>query len=276
MKIAINEATTMPHSFEQDVKSYASAGFTAIELWLDKVQTFLEQNTLDNARDLLADYGLRPVGACFHFGVMLSEAEERVKNLDEFRRKLEICQALGVPVLVVPTDFPERNVTREDYDRAAEGLAEAADIAASHGVALAVEFIKGAKLVGTLRTALELARKTERKNVGILLDTFHLCVGASKLEDIDELKAPELLLVHINDLLPMPKEIAEDRDRTFPGDGVLPVREIMRAVSRIGYTGYFSLELFDESFWRQPCKEAAGLAFEKTAAFMEGGNSLAI
>ena len=233
------------------------------------MQAFLKNNSIEQAKRLLGDHALRPAGACFHFGVMLSEGKQRADNLDEFRRKLEICQGLDVPILVVPTDFPERDVVGEDYDRAAAGLAEAAQIAEPYGVALAVEFIKGAKLVGTLRTAAHLVRATGKDNVGILLDTFHLCAGASKLADIDDLAARELFLVHINDMLPVQVEIAQDRDRTFPGEGVLPLQRLLAKIKKIGYDGYYSLELFNEQLWDAEVRVAATQAFQKTAAFMQ-------
>jgi 2-keto-myo-inositol isomerase len=200
---------------------------------------------------------------------MLSTGKDRAESLAVMRRKLEFCQALEVPVLVVPTDFPQREVVRADYDRAAEGLAEAADVAAAYDVCLAVEFIKGAKLVATLRTALDLVRKTGKQNVGILLDTFHLWAGASDMRDVSELAAKELLLVHVNDVRPVPPEIAEDKDRVLPGDGIMPVREILQAVARTGYRGFCSVELFDECLWQEAPGEVAQLAFEKTSSLIE-------
>jgi len=269
MKLAINEATTMPRSFEEDVAAYSAAGFQAIELWLDKVKKFLANHSVKDAQKLLSDNGLKAVGGCAHGGVMLSRGEQRETNLADLRAKLEICQALDAPVLVVCTDFPQGNVGPEDYDHAAQGLAGAADIAAPYKVALAVEFIKGAKLVGTLRTALNVTRKTGKKNVGILFDTFHFYAGVSKLEDIAEMKKGELLLVHLNDMAPIPIEIAQDRDRVLPGNGVLPLKEIIKAISRTGYDGYYSVELFSEALWQKDPKETARLALEKSKAVLK-------
>ncbi len=268
MELALNAATTMKAGFDADLDAYAAAGWSAIELWLDKLGPYLERHSLEEARRRLRDSGLAVAGACYHFGVMLSQGEDRARNLDEFRRKLEWCEALGAPVLVVPTDFPEGPVLAADYERAARGLREAADLAQPHGVALAVEFIKGAKLVGTVATARDLVRRSGSDNVGLLLDTFHFSVGASKLADIATLHPAELRLVHINDLGPVPFEIAEDRDRVFPGDGVLPLQSILEAASAAGYTGYLSLELFDEALWARPPEEAARLAFARASRFL--------
>jgi len=268
MKLAINEVTTKPALFADEMVAYSAAGFTAIELWLDKMSEFLEKNSLDEARQLLADNGLQAIGACFHAGVMLSEGTERVKVLDKFRTKLEICQALGAPVLVICTDSPKEPVTPEHYAQAVVGLREAADIAQAYNVSLAVEFIKGARLIGSLSTALDIARKTERQNVGILFDTFHFYAGVSKIGDILQMTKEELLLVHLNDVGPGYIELATDAMRILPGEGVMPLREILAAISAIGYDGYYSLELFNRELWAQDVKQVAVRAFQRSSKFI--------
>lgn len=269
MRLAINQATTMKNSFQEDMAAYSKAGFEAVELWLDKVFEFLKKESIQQAKIIIDDNGLKPVGACFHFGVMLSSGQDRTAVIDEFKKKLEVCQALGVPILVVPTDFPEKNVAAEDYNIAVDGFKQAAEIARDYQISLAVEFVKGAKLIGTLDTALQIVRRSEVENAGILLDTFHLYAGASKIEHISNLKENELLLVHINDLCDMPVEIAEDKHRVLPGEGVLPLKQIISAVNSTAYKGYFSVELFNEELWRKDLNEAAGEAFRKTSSFLE-------
>jgi len=269
MKLAINQATTMKATFEQDVAAYAAAGFQAVELWLDKLTPYAEKGALGQARRLLDDHGLTAVSACYHAGVMLSRGEERARNLDQFRAKLELCHAMGCPVLIVPTDFPAGDVKREDYDRAAAGLAGAADVAAPYGISLAVEFIKGAKLIGSLQTTLRLVRAAGRPNVGALFDTFHFYAGVSKTEDILDAQPDELLFVHLNDVSDVPIEIARDSDRVPPGDGVMPLRTILEALAGAGYDGHLSVELFAEDLWAMSAHDAARLVYDRSAAFLE-------
>ena len=84
------------------------------------------------------------------------------------------------------------------------------------------------------------------------------------------MKREELLLVHINDLLPVPVEIAEDKDRTIPGEGCLPLRKILCLIAELDYEGYYSLELFNGEIWDAEPEPAAAMAFRKTSAFLEG------
>jgi len=269
VKLAINQATTMPARFEQDLPAYAAAGFTAVELWLEKVEDFLEGGSLDDARKLLEDNGLVPIGACYQPDLMLSQGAKRTQVLAELESKLEICQALDVPTLVVPTDFPEEPVTPDHYTRSVAGLREAAEIAEPYQVQLGIEFVAGAALIGTLSTTLDIARKTAKDNVGIVLDTFHLYTGISKLADIHDIRPQELLLVHLNDLQPGYVELATDSARVLPGDGIMPLKGIILSIIAIGYQGYYSVELFSQYLWNQSPQQAALTAFESTSHLFE-------
>lgn len=269
MKITINEASTMHASFEEDVRAYSAAGFTAIELWLEKVGEYLKKHSLSDAGRLLSDNGLETAGACYHADVMVSEGEVRRRILDEFRWKLDVCSALGAPVLIVPGDLFERDPVPADYERAVDGLAEAADIANEYSIDLGIEFLQKARFIQTLRTALALARKTRKENVGLLIDTFHLYAGKSKVEDILLADKGEITFVHINDMRDVPIELATDADRVIPGEGIFPLYEMVRSVQRTGYSGYYSVELFNKDLWDMNPVEASKLIYEGTTAFFE-------
>lgn len=248
----------MRSSYRVDIEAYARAGFDAVELWLAKIDKFLERNSLDSARAVLEDNGVRAVGACATGGIMLPGNKREA--FDAFKGRLELASALGAPVIVLVTDFPEKLALRS-YDRAVDNLKKASDIARTYHIKLAVEFIKGAKFLGTLGTTLKLVRRVRRSNVGVLFDTFHFYCGLSQFPDILEAKDEEIFFVHINDCRDVPRETAQDSDRTLPGKGVFPLREIINSLQKIGYRGYYSLELFQRELWRKSAEEVARLAY---------------
>ena len=53
----------------------------------------------------------------------------------------------------------------------------------------------------------------------------------------------------------------------MPGDGVAPMKIILRTLRDIGFRGWLSLELFNRDYWRKPAEEVAktGLAKIKAA-----------
>jgi len=74
-----------------------------------------------------------------------------------------------------------------------------------------------------------------------VIDTCHFYAGGSTLDSIWTVDAKRLAIFHINDVEQMPKENIEDANRLFPGDGVIPLREIIGAVRGIGYDASLQL-----------------------------------
>lgn len=240
----------MKADFETDIKAYSHAGFKEIEIWLPKLEEYLKKKSLKKAQDLLRKNGLKPVAACYQGDLMLSLGKKRKKVLGEFHHKLEVCNFLEIPILVVPSDFP-KEVKEEDYQLAGENLKEAGEIAKDFKVSLAIEFIAGAKFLGSLGTANKLINKVGLKNVGIVFDTFHFFAGISKDKDLQEIPEESLFLVHFNDVPPKPRELLTDKDRLLPGDGIIPLKEIIHIFEKKGYSGFYSLELFNQKYWEE-------------------------
>jgi len=264
----INQATTMTTDFATDMRAYAEAGFESVELWLPKLQQFLDKgNSLDAAESLLRQLGLRAVAACAQGGILASTGGERLQALEQLKRSLGLSRSLGAETLVVYSESP-KSVSESDYDRAASNLEPACNIAAEFGVTIALEFIKGSTLVGSVTTAQWLIQRVRLPNLGLLFDTFHFYAGISKMEDLRALDASTLALVHINDAAAKPHEIWTDADRVLPGEGVLPLREIMGIIKGKGYEGYCSLELFNKSLWDEDPFAVARRAHTNLSEFL--------
>jgi 2-keto-myo-inositol isomerase len=203
MRPCISEATTLPHTFAEDVYGYAAAGCQAMEVWLTKLETHLEKHSATDTRKLLEDRQMTLAAASYQGGLLLSQGEQRKAHYDHFRRRLDLCQAFRIPVLLVAADFGER-VDRTGLERAAVSLAQAAQWAAAFGVRLALEFRGSAAFCSSLDTALALAAHCGEPNVGVALDLFHYYTGPSKFEDLALLTRDNLAFVQVCDLAGVP------------------------------------------------------------------------
>ena len=121
MKACVNQVTTLSTPFEEDVKAYARAGWTALEVWLTKLETYLKGHSVAEVRSLLEGEGVRAVGASSQGGLLLATGAERAAHWDDFRRRLEILQEVGVLTLVIAADFAGEPAG-PDYGRAATAL----------------------------------------------------------------------------------------------------------------------------------------------------------
>lgn len=245
----ISQVTTLPAAFEDDIPAIARAGWTAIELWLTKLETYLEAgHSLDDARALLADNGLTPMAAAGQGGLLLFRS---ASTWDHFLRRLDLLAALAVPTLIIAADATAQ-VQPEDYGQATTNLARAAAEAASRGVRLAIEPQKGSALLASLDTTLALIAQAGAPNVGACLDLFHYYTGPSKFEDLAYLSAENLTWVQLCDLSGVPREMAGDADRILPGEGDFQTEPILDHLVRIGYRGGVSLEVLNPELWRTP------------------------
>jgi sugar phosphate isomerase/epimerase len=249
MKPCISEATTLSGTFADDVAHYADAGCTAMEVWLTKLENHLEAHGLDQTRHLLAARGMQLAAAAYQGGLLLSQGEQRRVHYDHFRKRLELCQALGIPTLLVVADFTGP-LDATALERSVVSLKQAAQWAAGFGVTLGLEFRGRSNFCASLDTALALVEQCGEPNVGVNLDVFHYYTGPSKFEDLDLLTPERLAHVQLCDLAGVPRELAEESDRVLPGDGDFRLGPIVDRLRQIGYRGWVSLELMNPTLWQ--------------------------
>src|SRR5437773_7880532 len=195
MKPCISQLTTLMNPFEADPAAYRGGGWTAVELWLTKLESFVQTHSLAEARGVLEAGGIRPVAAASQGGLLLSRGAERAAHWEHFRRRLALLGELRVATLIVAADFTAAAPAAEDYARAAASLGEAADLAATFGVRVALEFQKSSRVCACLETALALIAQCGSPNAGVCLDVFHFQTGPSKLEDLGGLTRENLAWV---------------------------------------------------------------------------------
>lgn len=269
MPASISQVTTLPTPYEVDLPAFARAGFAVVELWLTKLETFLESHPVAEARAILADNGLTAGAAASQGGLLLSGGTQRSEHLAHYRRRLDLLGELGVRTLVVVTDFPGVP-TADDYRRAVDALGEVASMAAGHGVRLALEFNKSSRFCASLDTTLALLAQSGAENAGLCLDLFHYYAGPSKLEDLDDLSADRLAWVQVCDLSGTPRELAGDADRILPGEGDFRLGPILGKLEEIGYDGPISLELMNPTLWSVPVDALADASMRSMARLLAG------
>ncbi len=255
----ISQATTLGTSFEIDIPAFARAGWRGVELWLTKLEQYLKAHSTTDAKAILGDEGIEPHAASFQGGLLLSKGQERTLHWDLYRSRLSLLNELSVPVLVLVPDFTA-TPTAEDLSRAADSLAEAAELAKTHQIQLALEFQKNSGFCASLDTTVALVAQLEQSNLGICFDAFHFYNGPSKFQDLGFLNHELLKHLQISDISSVPRELATDADRILPGDGDLPLEVILNHIHELGYSGAVSLELLNPLIGQMPVDQVAGVA----------------
>ncbi len=253
MKLGFHGATTMTSSLETDVESSAAAGFKGLEIWAAKMDTYLATHSVDELRDLFVSNAVLPlaINSIEFIGFRGDEYPWIQKRCAELSR---LAQSIGCPTIaVVPSPTPDRAILwPQVVDEYVTVLRDLGSIAAEYETRLAFEFLGfGWCSVRTPRGAAEIVQKTDRENVGMIIDAAHFYAGGARLIELEHLNAKRIFAFHIDDLEDSPREAISDATRLFPGYGVVPLEKICAMLRAIGYDGHCTVELFRPEYWQR-------------------------
>ena len=102
----------------------------------------------------------------------------------------------------------------------------------------------------------ELIKSIEKNNVGYLLDSYHTYCAEDKNEDLDFLKAEDIISVQLNDGV-LGRTIATqmDLERELPGDtGIIDLENFLNLIRNKGYNGAVSVEPFNKELNKMEVK----------------------
>ncbi len=253
MQLGFNGATTMTSGLETDIRIAGLAGYDVLEITATKLDRFLQTQFISAARKLIDAAQLKTHAINSIEKINLRDASGRAEVLARTRQLADYAQALHCPwIIAVPGPAPEGTRWETIREDTVASLRAMSDVAAPFGVNLAFEFLGFPWCsVQTAAQAWDIVCVTDRANVGMVIDTCHFYAGNSTLESIRAIDPRRLAVFHINDVESTPKEKITDANRLFPGDGVIPLKDIIGAVRGIGYDGVASVEIFRPEYWQR-------------------------
>jgi sugar phosphate isomerase/epimerase len=255
------------------VRAYADAGVEGIGVWEiklppggdDDALEQLEASRLGRAAAVPAVPSILPL--------TLMEGPE-----DPRARIEAICASLHRLSRFRPSSVVCLTGPGDDRETVVSGLRTIADEAERAGVRVGLEPInriggENWTMITSLTEAVELLDDVDKPELGIQFDTWHVWDTPDLLDDIDR-HADRFVGVHVSDWREPTRGWA---DRVLPGEGVAPLSEILGALERAGWNGFYDLEVFSDngtfgnawpdSLWDVPAGELARrgkTAFERT------------
>lgn len=170
---------------------------------------------------------------------------------DTLRRaeaKFEIMNRLGTDLMLVCSNVG--TATIDDDEVAARQLGELADRAAVHGIRLAYEALAWGRFVDDYRRTWSIVQRADRPNLGICLDSFHILSRGHDPAGIEGIPAEKIFFLQLADAPALDMDVLSwsRHHRLFPGEGSFDLVGFMTHVVRAGYTGPWSLEVFNDTF----------------------------
>jgi sugar phosphate isomerase/epimerase len=157
-----------------------------------------------------------------------------------------------------------------DEALAARALRNVGQAAADHEMRVAFEFMPFGP-VKSIEPALRLVEAAACDNVGVLIDAYHFFRGGSRLESLEGVAGALIAGLQLDDVPARAPDdlLAETRQqRRLPGDGELPLEDLVRAVDLTGADVPIGVELLSTDLQQLTVAEAATSVFAATTGVL--------
>ena len=230
----------------EKLEAAAAAGFRNVEIFENDLLTFNGSN--EEVRRRMADLGLTPIAFQPFRDFEGWDAPRRARALARAERKFDVMAELGCELLMICSNVSPD--AQGGIDRAADDFRALGDLAKQRGMRVAFEALAWGRHINDYRDSWEVVRRADHPNVGLVLDSFHICAKRTDLRSIRSIPGDRIFLVQIADAPWLDMDVLQwsRHFRCFPGQGDMPVTEFMDALSATGYQGPLSLEIFNDQF----------------------------
>ncbi|MBV9444867.1 MAG: sugar phosphate isomerase/epimerase and 4-hydroxyphenylpyruvate domain-containing protein [Streptosporangiaceae bacterium] len=198
------------------------------------------------------------------------------RNLRRAERKFELMASLGADMLLVCSNISAAAI--DDDALAADQLWQLAERAAGHGIRIAYEALAWGRHISGYERAWKLVDRVAHPRLGLCLDSFHILSLGHDPAAIRQIPAEKIFFLQLADapLLNMDTLAWSRHYRCFPGQGGFDMTGFMADVLASGYSGPWSLEVFNDVFRQADAERTAVdgmrslLALEEALALRPG------
>ncbi|HEX8356419.1 MAG TPA: sugar phosphate isomerase/epimerase family protein [Segetibacter sp.] len=251
----------------KELEVAAKAGFSGVEIWIDTLQSYLAKGgTLSDAKKRLDDLGIT-VENCIGFAPWIIDDEAKRKaGLEQMKREMEMLSQIGCRRTAAPP-VGATNLPQLDLKLVAERYRAALEVGDKTGVVPQLEMWGFSKNLSKVSEVMFVALESGHSSAKVLLDIFHLYKGGSSVETLSLINNSAIDIFHLNDYpANVTREAITDADRIYPGNGVAPVKDILRKLASPTKPLIISVEVFNKDYYKQDALEVAKTALSKMKA----------
>lgn len=247
------------------VNAASKAGFHAIEPWITEIDRYTSSGgALKDLGKRIADAGLTVEDAIAFNSFLDDDDARRAASMEKLKVDMDKVAQIGGKRIAAP---PGNNRGTVSLDNAAKYYREALEMGEKVGVQPLLELWGTHPVLGPLSHGIYVTVAAGRADASLLLDVFHLYKSGTPFTALKQINGASLHIMHLNDY-PQAADSStlNDGNRIYPGDGVAPLRQILRDLRDNGFRGYLSLELFNRDYWARSADENLKTAMEKIRA----------
>jgi len=251
-----------------EIETAAKAGYAAIEPWLGTIHEYVQSGgSLRDVRTRCQDLGLKVCSGIGFAAWVVDDENERRAGLEQLQRDMDVLAQIGGTHIAAPPAGANRPGSHLDLDDAAARYAAILELGRGMGVIPQIEIWGSSANLSQGSEALYVAAQSGQPDACVLLDAYHMYKGGTPPSVMKLLGRQAVHCFHMNDYpADPPRETITDADRIWPGDGMAPLSDLLRAMADNHCQVILSLELFNREYWKLPADQAARTGLEKMQA----------
>ena len=233
-------------SLEGKIRAVADAGFDGVEIFENDLLGF--PGSPREVGRMIRDVGMQ----CTLFQPFRDlegmPPEQRARAFERMERKFDVMSELQTDLILLCSNCSPLAIG--DRTRLVDDLSELGERAAKRKMRVGYEALAWGRYTFDHRDAWTLIRDVDHPSIGLILDSFHSLAREVPSASIGDIRLDKLFFVQIADApkLTMDYLSWSRHFRNMPGQGDLPLTDFAEAIHRLGYQGYWSLEIFNDRF----------------------------
>jgi len=274
MKFAFstNAYTNGRYTIEDAIRRIAKSGYAGATILADKPLVWvpeITQSQIRSIKQVLQETGLQAssvngfTAAGYYgdlktapgqkFGPIFSDADPKMRawKVVYTKKVVDLAHELGTRDVSIGSGYPPQGVDRETaWNQMREAIEECVAYAEKKDVRLNIEY-EPDLLVGGEEDAARILKEIPSPNFGLNFDIGHSFVcGENVVDQIRRFRDR----IHAADFEDMGVDEKGNRVHAHmvPGEGVMPLEEILRTFLDVGYDGWHVVELYNH--FRHPAK----------------------
>jgi 4-hydroxyphenylpyruvate dioxygenase len=231
----------------EKLAAIAAAGFEGVEIFENDLLSF--GGTPADVRRMVGDLGLEMITFQPFRDFEGMPPESRERTFARAERKFDLMAELGCNLLLVCSNVSPQSLG--GIDRAAADFNALGERAGRRGMRVGFEALAWGRHINDYRDAWEVVRRAGHPAIGLVLDTFHIFFAhRTDLTPLRSIPRDRIFLVQVADtpMLNMDSLSLSRHFRNFPGQGELPLLDVMEAIQATDFDGLLSLEIFNDQF----------------------------
>lgn len=234
----------------EKLHAIAAAGYQGVEIFENDLLYYT--GTPADIRHLAADLGLKITLFQPFRDFEGASRSQFAANMERARRKFALMHELGCDTMLLCSNVqPDCSA---DVELQIADLRALAELAEQEQIRIGYEALAWGTHVNCWHQAWSRVKSVNSPALGIVLDSFHVLARGDTLQRLGEVPPEKITFVQMADAPLMKMDILEwsRHFRCFPAQGQLPLVDFACDLTRCGYRGPWSLEIFNDSFRASP------------------------